>query len=119
MPAKKKVKLSEIEVKRLQEKYLTPAEKKGNERSHVGNLTYGVYKLQRGQKIGDETFAYARRALDVQEEPIDEAEVEREVRQEMQLPDATRHALVEMVRPRPDDENSAKHARMEGELRQE
>lgn len=82
MPVKKKVKSSEVEVKRLQDKYLNPEEKKGLERSHVGNLKYGFYKLQRGQQIGEETYAYSRKANEIfAEEPIDEEEIIQEVRQ--------------------------------------
>jgi len=34
----KQKKQSEVEIKRLQEKYLNPAEKQGKPRSHIGNL---------------------------------------------------------------------------------
>ena len=45
---KKQVKMSEVEFKRLEEKYEDPEKKRGNERSHVGSLSYQIIKLRRG-----------------------------------------------------------------------
>ena len=73
---------SDVEIKRLQEKYLNPVEKIGKPRSHIGNLQYGYTRYtQDGQKIDLNSGKLARLAIEIGVEKI-----EKQIEQEMKLP---------------------------------
>ena len=75
---KKKKEKTVVEIKKLQEKYLNPEEKKGKPRSHVGNLQY------QSQTIGDiyDTTKLGKLAAQMGME-----EIEKKVHEELKVPE--------------------------------